>query len=126
MIKQSIINGFKVTLTLSNTKQPAWSVGVHNHYKVKIAKDGKSHTFDFFGSIHMAENDIHPTIEEVLDCFAMDVLCGQLSFEDFCSDMGGSTDSIKDQKSWKACVRSAKAAEKLGISNDILGEWREQ
>lgn len=126
MTASKTIDGFKVTMTLSNTKQPAWSIGTHNHYKVKIAKDGKSHTFDFFGSIHSTKNGIHPTIEEALDCFSLDVSCGQLSFKDFCFDMGGSTDSIKDQKAWKSCVKSAKAAEKLGISDYILDGWREQ
>ena len=123
MTNIAIIDGFKITLALANTKQPQWSNGKHNHYKVRISKGRKSLSFDYFGSINQAERGIHPTIADALACFAMDAFCGKLSFEDFCFDMGGSTDSMKDLKAWKSCVKFAKDAERLGISEEVLEVW---
>lgn len=126
MTSQENIDGFSVTMKLSNTKKPKWSNSVHNHYKVRIAKDGKSHIYDFFGSVSQAERGHHPTISDALNCFAMDILSGQETFEDFCLSMGGSTDSIRDREAWKACQKVSKAAKKLGITEEILYKWTGQ
>lgn len=123
MKQNQFINEFRVTMTLANTKQPEWSSGVHNHYKVRIAKDGKTFSFDFFSSTEDAERGEHPTIKDALYCFASDVFLGKLSHKDFCDEMGCSTDSIRDLKAWKLCVKFAKNAERLRITDTILEEW---
>jgi hypothetical protein len=123
MKQKQIIDGFQVTTTLANSKKPEWSNGNHNHYKVKIAKDRKSLSFDFFGSMADFEKGIHPTIKEALYCFALDCSLGKQSFKDFCADMGASTDSIHNLKMWRSCVKSAKNAERVGIPDEVLEAW---
>jgi hypothetical protein len=50
---------------------------------------------------------IPPQLDEVLDCLAMDSQCREQTFEDWASDFGYDTDSIKAEKTWRACQENA-------------------
>ena len=45
-----------------------------------------------------------PSIDSVLECLFSDAECGQMSFNDFCSDFGYSNDSFKAFDIYKACM----------------------
>lgn len=123
MTSTTTVDGVKVTITLSNTKDCPWdSRSPHNHYRVRLSKNGKSVSFDYFGSINDYQNNIHPEASDVLYCFASDSFTGLDDFEDFMGNMGYSNYE-EARKVWKTCVRFAKAAERLGISRETLEKW---
>jgi len=49
-----------------------------------------------------------PTIDEVLHALFLDASVGEMSFDDFCSDLGYSNDSIKALDTYRACSKNAK------------------
>ena len=112
-----------VTMYLANTKKPTWSTGNHNHYRVKIAHKGKSHTFDFFGSITEYEKRELSKVMDALDCFVNDVDLGRYTFEDFCWVIGADTNSIKDLKSFKDCKKTYNSFQRLEIPQDVVDSW---
>jgi len=112
----------KVTMFLSNTKKPTWSNGDHDHYRVKIGHEGKSHTFDFWGSIANKENNQLENVKNALNCFASDCDLGEGEFEDFIWKTGGFEDS-KNLKIFKACQKSHKAIKRLNIPNNVSLGW---
>jgi hypothetical protein len=113
----------KVTMYLANTKKPTWSNGNHDHYRVKIQHEGKSHTFDFWGSIANKENSQLENVKEALHCFASDCDLGSEDFKEFCWKSGASEDSIKDLKAFKACQKSYKAMKRLNIHEYLFRMW---
>ena len=116
-----------VTMYLTNTKQPTWSKGNHNHYRVKITHDKKSHTFDFFGSINEYEKSELSSVVDALNCFMSDADIGSYcDFSEFCRSMGQDEDSISALKTFKSCQKSYKALQRLDIPNDIKESWMDQ
>jgi hypothetical protein len=115
-----------VTMYLANTKRPTWSEGNHNHYRVKIAHKGKSHTFDFFGSTSEYEKSELSNVMDALDCFINDVDLGRYTFDDFCWAIAADRDSITDLQSFKACQRSFNAFQRLEIPQDVVDNWVDQ
>jgi hypothetical protein len=49
-----------------------------------------------------------PKAHDVLQCIVSDARSGHSDYEEFCNELGESTDSISTKNLWKACVRSAK------------------
>ena len=47
-----------------------------------------------------------PQVAYVLACLISDAQCGAQSFEDFCSDLGYDTDSMRAHETWEHCVRT--------------------
>lgn len=125
-------NGIKFRATLSDSKPPPWSSepGSHpsgelhgHHYRVTLSRSKPSYrlyeeiaeqpkplyrlTFDFWGSIADAEagkTDIQPY--DVLACISGDVSTPD-TFEDFCSEFGYDTDSIKAKQMFTRCSNFA-------------------
>lgn len=48
-----------------------------------------------------------PTLESVLECLFSDADCGTQSFNDFCDNMGYSTDSLKALDIYRECMEVA-------------------
>jgi hypothetical protein len=49
-----------------------------------------------------------PPMDEVLDCLFSDAEAGAESFDDFCSNFGYSSDSLKALDMYRACMETAK------------------
>lgn len=78
-----------------------------DHWRCKIGSpSGKSYTFFF--SKGRGHKGASPRISEVLQSFKNDLYYQDLSFEDFCSELGYSSDSIEAYKVYKAFVRQNK------------------
>ena len=76
----------------------------YNNSEVKVTHDGKSYSFDFWGSI--VNPEIQNDQENVFAfyCSLSDALGAKdSSFEDFCSEFGYSDDSIKASNVYEKC-----------------------
>jgi hypothetical protein len=109
---QDTFNGITIKATLSNTKQPDWSRGAHNHYRVRISKGRNSVSLDYFDSIYNTQNNKEADLRDILFCFASDVSNG----EEF-------DESMMTLKQYRECKRMANAAKKMEISEETLAEW---
>ena len=62
-------------------------------------------------------------------CFLSDGDSSRYGFENFCSEFGYDTDSRKAYKTFKACEKSLKKAERIGIDEemacDIMNDLQE-
>jgi hypothetical protein len=110
-------HGIKFKATLSDSKEPQWSKdGEHgHHYQISLSRgnrvvchaDYKRITFDFWGSIADKEKgQTEIGAYDVLACISSDASCPE-TFEEFCSEFGYDTDSIKAQKLHKSCLAFA-------------------
>lgn len=61
-----------------------------------------------------------PDLAEVLDCLASDSAGASSSFEDWCGEYGQEEDSRKAERTYRTCVKQAKALQRF------LGESRFQ
>jgi len=85
-----------------------WRSSKH-HYKVTFRRKGALPlTVDFWmGSAiaNMGTPSEGPSGEDVLDCLITDIQCGWMSFEEYCSEFGVNSDSIKEQKLHMSCMK---------------------
>lgn len=65
-------------------------------------------------------------MKDALLCFVTDARCGQLSFRDFCGELGYDQDSRKAYKTWEACKRATKKFETLGVDFNSIAEQLEE
>lgn len=83
-------------------------------FKLRLSRGRKSYTFKFGQSI--AAGGIEPTLYHILSCLQKyDVE----SFEEFCSDFGYNSDSIKSFKTYKAVVKEFEAMERLFTNEEL-------
>jgi hypothetical protein len=109
------VNGFPF-----NKKDTAY----HGHFKITLAVDGKSRSFDFYGSARDAEEgkdtmtpaDMLYAAGAILD----DALSAEDSFLDFCNNMGYDEDSRQAERIYKACERTASKFSDLGLDADTM------
>lgn len=84
-----------------------------NKYSVKCTnKDtGVKISFPFFDSIHNTKNkpiEHDELMEYVLGCIGLDYHYDKVrfpTFQDFCDELDYNNDSIKDRKTYNACIR---------------------
>lgn len=116
-------HGLKFRATLSDTKAPQWGDdGKHgHHYRVTISASfnpngaqglqrtkGRKITFDFWGSIaDMEKGKTEVSPYDVLACISGDAYTPE-TFEDFCSEFGYETDSIRALQTFRRCSVFAK------------------
>lgn len=93
-------------------KQPRWV------FKLRLRRNGKSHTFEFGQSI--ADGSAEPEMYDVLACLTK---YDPDDFEWFCSNYGYDTDSRRAERTYKAVCREWAAVERL--FGDVLDELRE-
>ena len=73
-----------------------------NIYKVKIKRENKSFSFNFWQSIYATSKGEKPTNYDILSCLQKyDVG----SFDDFCSEFGYDEDSRKAEKTYNAVCK---------------------
>jgi RNA recognition motif-containing protein len=92
----------------------------HDVFKITISNaEGIKRSFRYYGSYHnfkIGKRDF--TEEELLEIFKeflSEAQLGDMTFEDFCDELGFSTDSKKAYRIWKACKEQLKKALDLGI-----------
>ncbi len=102
---------------------------------ISIVYKGKITRFFFHGSINDYQNGKMYYNESefpfLLYCFLSDAHSGDSTFEWFCDEFGYDIDSRSAEKMYKACVRAAKKAYRLGIEEenqmcDLLNELNEK
>ena len=92
------------------------------HYRITMKINRKSHTFDFLDSRHNAENHIPCDIRGALSCFASDVTLFKYDQIDDVTDGLKAKDIIRI---YKACEKSAKNADRLGLTDEDLQELQD-
>lgn len=85
--------------------------GQAQQYKGTIEFNNKKESFQYTDSIANFYDNKRPEAKSLIYCVLMDATCDLSSFEDFCSEFGYDSDSIKHKNIYDACIKSA---EKLG------------
>lgn len=99
--------GLKFRATLSDSKPAQWEPSGH-HYRITISRKGGGRVaFDFWGSV----NDMNAGRREidaysVLSCVSSDIYTPD-TFEEFCSEYGYDSDSIKTKQLFTRANRFA-------------------
>ena len=65
---------------------------------------------------------ISPSVKDIVYSLYSDAQLAQENFNDFCDNLGYSSDSIKVLNIYKACMDSVPKLRKLGLSNQYLQE----
>lgn len=69
-------------------------------WRITLRRSRRQLTVDFYtGPACYGE----PTAADVLDCLVSDVRYGEVSFEEFCSDLGYEEDSRRAYATWEKC-----------------------
>ena len=112
-------SGKTITATAKEgNKQANWNPS-GNHYRITIKVTGKSHTFDFWDSVNAMQNNEPVDIRGALYCFASDVQIFKYDQVDEVSEGLKAKDIIR---LYKACEKSAKHADRLGLTDEDLQE----
>ena len=74
-----------------------------HHWHLTISVGNRPNDIELFFSNSVANGTAAPAIEEVLDGLVIDAGAGDLTFEEFCSELGYDTDSRRAEKTWRAC-----------------------
>ena len=105
----------------SNPHGGEWSKAA-NHYQCKITVRGKGP--ERMMIVYFSKGSGlrgHPNVCEVLDCLASDASFAADTFENFCSDLGYNTDSIKDLETYNTIQKQTKELRTL-LGNDLYFE----
>ena len=101
----------------------------HYRFMVRISYDGKCRYFSYWTSYNDWRNAKEELDEsdykKALNCILSDSYAAQNTFEDFCSEFGCSTDSIKALRMYKDCKYNSKKMESLFSGLDLLSVQNE-
>lgn len=93
---------------------------IHNTYLVTIKRGDKVVKFgQYKTSFADTEESIQPTLYDILTCYKLDGLTITDTFEDFCDEMGGNEDSIKDLKVYKAVKKEQEKLFKIFTREEL-------
>lgn len=81
---------------------------------------GHRKTISGYGLNHT--KPVKPSVKDVVYSLYSDAQCAQENFDDFCDNLGYSSDSIKALNIYKACLENVRKLRKLGLANDYLEE----
>lgn len=98
-----------VERTLENNC-PNWDNEEHIHgdeYKITFQRGRKSASLHFWNSLQDKRDGNTPTAYHVLANISIDMNTNDMTFDEFCSDFGYDTDSIKASKTYAAVMRQA-------------------
>lgn len=110
----------KATATRGN-KPATWNPSGF-HYQITMKIGQKSHSFDFWDSRHNAENNIPCDVRGALSCFASDVT---LFKYDQIDDVTEGLTAKEIIRIYKACEKSAKHSDRLGLTDEDLQELQD-
>lgn len=82
------------------THAPDWGDSSGHSWRVTLRRSRRQLTVDFYMGPACCED---PTAADVLDCLVSDVRYGEVSFEEFCSDLGYEEDSRRAYATWEKC-----------------------
>lgn len=100
---------FTITATYKGDKKATWGDNWNNHRITVYNKTTKKRiSFEFWASLAEPKIRTRRDCLSAFDCFLSDAMCGDQSFEDFCSDCGYDTDSRKAFSAWTACKKANK------------------
>jgi hypothetical protein len=111
-------NNIKMTVSeISERPDMKWDNA--NHFKCRLKNKTKSVSI-YYSQGYGIKNK--PEIDSVLDSLKIDFISQDLSFKDFCSEFGYSTDSLSALKTYKLCFKNTNKVKKLfnGSLNDFL------
>lgn len=93
----------RASLTYGTSVPDGWDP--HSHpWRVTLRRNGRQLTVDFYTGPACYDD---PTAADVLNCLVSDVQYGEVSFEEFCSDLGYEEDSRKAYAVWEKCRKLA-------------------
>lgn len=101
---------FKISAYRAGEKAAPWSDGKNwNHHRVTVtnAETRRSTSFSFWASIAHPQLSSEYDVINAFRCFVDDAICGNLSFSEFCDELGYDEDSRKAYSTWNACKRHA-------------------
>jgi hypothetical protein len=97
---------------------------LHNKFNVRVKVGKKSRSFNFFGSqadYEQGKEKLDDTdLKEAFRAFISDAESATESFADFCGNFGYNEDSRRAEKTYKACKKSLKKLNALGITESDL------
>ena len=101
---------FKISTGNGDYKRPIWDTKPHKHYIITVVNtETKARTnFSFYASLAQPDFKSEYDVLNAFYCFVSDAVAGIDTFENFCSDFGYDTDSIKALKTYRACERALK------------------
>ena len=124
---------FKITSTFLGDK--CWNAdegqnNYNNHLVTVTNMDlHKKTAFEFWGSIKNPEIKTEQELLFSFYCFLSDGECSRYGFSEFCLEFGYDEDSRKAYRIYKACQKSLKKAERIGINEnlacDIMNDLQE-
>ena len=89
----------------------------------------KKTAFEFWGSIKNPEIKTEQELLFSFYCFLSDGECSRYGFSEFCLEFGYDENSRKAYRIYKACQKSLKKAERIGINEnlacDIMNDLQE-
>jgi hypothetical protein len=89
-----------------------------NHYYCTLEFQNRKMGIFFSQGLGIKES---PKPSVLLDCMISDASCASESFEDFCSNCGYDSDSIKAKKTYELIEEQTKKLKKL-LGNDLFNE----
>ena len=102
-------------------KEAKWNPS-GQYYQITVKIGRKSHSFDFWDSRQNQMNGIPYDIRGALSCFASDVMVFKYDEIDDVTDGMKAKDIIRI---YKACEKSAKHSDRLGLTDEDLQELQD-
>lgn len=111
---EELCEKLNVTITCKSAPELDYKIGSEwpqdsHAWHVTIRYARRQATFEFFQGAHTKE----PSAADVLACVVSDARSGELSFEEFCSDLGYDADSRMAEKTWNTCKRNGRKVRRL-------------
>lgn len=120
---------FEIKATYKGDKKASWSDNNFNNHMVKVVntENGNRLTFEFWASIASIELKTEYDIINAFYSFVSDAVAGSETFDNFCSELGYSTDSREAEKTWKKCQKQLIKLRKIfdGDIYNLLNELGE-
>lgn len=100
------------SLYMGKSKEGDW---VRDDWAVVLKYQGRSMSTEFHTGVGLRKNNkpVPPKVPDVLYCLLMDSSALDLTFEEWCSEMGYDTDSRKAEKIYNLCVENAIKVKRL-------------
>ena len=96
-------------------KQEDWQRQA-NSYHCTLRYKGRQYSFDYWCGVGIERE---PDAETCLDSLLSDAQSGELSFEDFCGELGYDQDSRKAERIHNACHKASVSMQRL-LGEDFL------